>query len=415
MIPAELLKNDKNTTTYFVPKPQFATAKANMRASASQHSLNKSKRVIDLEVAKNPYIDKSSLAKRQNERPSRELKFNRQGKFVEAAENMRAEKEIEELKRKIEESARKAGLDMEVVADICDHKEAPLAEWWDEQYLPSGSYEDVEKREISFEFVKMLIQRPALIRKPGDSDEVSIPLFLTPEERKKIRRQRRLEEQKEKREKIMLGLIPEPEQKCISHLKFIVKMSTFMKVLANQAIQDPTKMEELVKQQAKKRLEEHLKANEERKLTDEEKAAKVRRKLKADLDAGHECVVFLLPKNDDFSKKIIFKIQVNAKQLWLSGCLIIHPPHSFVIVQGGKKSIKKYKKLMLQRLDLEQEEEDESHVNIVWEGQLPNREFSYFETKEFASELDIEDYLAKASPNAKIYWKLVKEYQKSLQ
>jgi len=48
----------------------------------------------------------------------------------------------------------------------------------------------------------------------ADSDKpVEIPIMLTKEERKKIRRQNRAEAQKEQTEKIRLGLIAPPEPK----------------------------------------------------------------------------------------------------------------------------------------------------------------------------------------------------------
>merc|ERR1712226_1196531 len=69
----------------------------------------------------------------------------------------------------------------------------------------------------------------------------AMPIFLTKKERKKIRTQRRREQEKEKQEKIRLGLEPPPPPK--------VKISNLMRVLASEAVQDPTKVEAHVRAQ----------------------------------------------------------------------------------------------------------------------------------------------------------------------
>lgn len=74
---------------------------------------------------------------------------------------------------------------------------------------------------------------------------ILLPVFLTKQERKKLRRQNRREAWKEKQEKIRIGLEPPPEPK--------VKMSNMMRVLGQQAIQDPTKIEAHVREQMAKR------------------------------------------------------------------------------------------------------------------------------------------------------------------
>lgn len=65
-----------------------------------------------------------------------------------------------------------------------------------------------------------------------------------------------------------------------------------MRVLGNEAIQDPTKMEAYVRNEIRKRQDAHMKANEERKLTDEERREKRQRKLDEDAAKGIEVLVF---------------------------------------------------------------------------------------------------------------------------
>ena len=50
-----------------------------------------------------------------------------------------------------------------------------------------------------------------------------------------------------------------------------VKMSNLMRVLGNEAVLDPTKVEATVREQMAKRLANHEKMNAERKLTPEQK------------------------------------------------------------------------------------------------------------------------------------------------
>lgn len=95
--------------------------------------------------------------------------------------------------------------------------------------------------------------------------------MLTKKERKKLRRQRRLEAAKEKQERIRLGLLP-PEQPK-------VKISNLMRVLGTEAVLDPTKIEAEVRKQMEARLAAHKLHNESKKLTEEEKKEKYMRKF----------------------------------------------------------------------------------------------------------------------------------------
>lgn len=59
-----------------------------------------------------------------------------------------------------------------------------------------------------------LVEHPIQMKPPSDPlKPVFMPLFLTKQERKKLRRQNRREAWKEEQEKIRLGLIPPPEPK----------------------------------------------------------------------------------------------------------------------------------------------------------------------------------------------------------
>ena len=91
-----------------------------------------------------------------------------------------------------------------------------------------------------------------------------------------MRRQNRAAIHKEKQEMIQMGLLP-PEQPK-------VKMSNLMRVLGDQAILDPTKMEQVVKAQVDDRAKSAIAHDESKKLTREEKSQKKVEKMLKDVD-----------------------------------------------------------------------------------------------------------------------------------
>ena len=111
-------------------------------------------------------------------------------------------------------------------------------EWWDNLILASGNSYDYEGGEgggIREEAITNLIEHPIQMKPMESTMPVHVPVFLTKKEMKKLRRQNRREAWKEKQDKIRLGLVAPDEAK--------VKMSNLMRVLGNEAIQDPTKVE----------------------------------------------------------------------------------------------------------------------------------------------------------------------------
>lgn len=94
-----------------------------------------------------------------------------------------------------------------------------------------------------------------------------MPIHLTKHEQRKLRRQNRAEVLKEKQEKIKLGLLPAPEPKGFSFRRLsnvfsfenllvflLVKISNLMRVLCSDAVQDPTKIEQYVRNQMAERV-----------------------------------------------------------------------------------------------------------------------------------------------------------------
>lgn len=155
-----------------------------------------------------------------------------------------------------------------------------------------------------------------------------------------MRRQNRREAWKEKQEKIRLGLDPPPEPK--------VKMSNMMRVLGTQAVQDPTKIEAHVREQMAKRQKVHEEANAARKLTGEQKKQKKVKKIKEDTTLGVNVAVYRVLNLTNQSKK--FKVETNAKQLLMTGVIVLYRNINVVLVEGGPKQQKKFKRLMLHRI-----------------------------------------------------------------
>lgn len=65
-----------------------------------------------------------------------------------------------------------------------------------------------------------------------------------------------------------------------------------MRVLGNDAIQDPTKVEQHVRAQMAKRKREHELANAARKLTSEQRKDKKAKKLKEDVSSGVHVAIY---------------------------------------------------------------------------------------------------------------------------
>ena len=75
--------------------------------------------IIPIESKANPYASGAAAAQESGfegapkERVGRSLRFNPKGKYVQIANQMRQDAQLEQLKQRIAESARKAGLDSE--------------------------------------------------------------------------------------------------------------------------------------------------------------------------------------------------------------------------------------------------------------------------------------------------------------
>ena len=370
--------------------PLLRAQTASIPTSQSKDPNLKKKKWFD-PAAYNPYIYDTNSVSRHRPKP---LKFIEHGKYVKQGEKLREKLKIEEEERKRHQELESRGLvpDISLNEELYQPSYPPLMEWWDRPYLRENNYSKVndESRWILDNDdmpVTSYIQHPVLIQPIWvDSNESStMPMFLTKKERKRMRKNDRQIRYKEMQDRIKLGLEPPPEPK--------VKLSNLMNVLTNEAIRDPTAVENRVKQQVEERLQKHLADNEARRLTKEEKHAKIYAKQEHDLAKGIFTTVYKVKSLDNPLHQ--FKIDVNAKQDNLFGICLKNPEFNIIIVEGGEKSINHYKKLLMHRInwkdrgasnDAGRETElisgrtstthdSEGECSIIWEGQLPQLNF----------------------------------------
>ena len=207
-------------------------------------------------------------------------------------------------------------------------------------------------------------------------------LILTNKERRRIRKRAREERRKDEQIKIQMGLIPPPEPK--------VKLSNLARVLGEQSVADPSKIEMYVKEQMEQRLNKHKMSNLARKLTPGERRERKTEKLKEDTSvAVHTalyCVVGTMLKQ---SPQTRFKVNMNSKQYNLTGvCLMgVEDKASLIILEGGEKGLKKLNRLLLHRIKWEREGASSSSATnkpctLLWEGVIPKRLYSDFRLEE---------------------------------
>ncbi|KAL7731867.1 hypothetical protein ACLKA6_017444 [Drosophila palustris] len=356
------------------------------------------------------YFD-DRIALKPTVRNKRTLRFHEPGKFQQLAERMRMKSQLERLQNEISQIARKTGISSATKLALIAPKQdmpddVPAMEWWDSVIL-SQDLQTVDeasgKISIRQTAISNLIEHPTQMKPPNEPlKPVYLPVFLTKKERKKLRRQNRREAWKEEQEKIRLGLAAPPEPK--------LRISNLMRVLGTDAVQDPTKIEAHVREQMAKRQKAHEDANNARKLTSEQKSEKKQRKLKEDTSCGvHVSVYRIRDLQDNQSKK--FKVETNAKQLQMTGSVALFRDCCVVVVEGGPKQQKKYRRLMLHRIkweeDLVKGNDGQDVANscvLVWEGTSQRRHFGEIKFKIFPMEKMAREFFQKHQ--VEHYWDL---------
>lgn len=355
----------------------------------------------------NPYFDRSlafASFRASHGRPKK-ISFVEQGKYSKEAEELRAHEEIEALRREVSESLSHVGIDSEIVVDLLTSESMPTVEWWDAPFV-----KDSYNNEPSMEMIDNLIQRPALLPPPIDIDSLVSPrpLFLTKKEQKKLRRQRRLAEQKEKQEQIKLGLLPPDAPKT--------RIANVARLLGTHATQEPSKVEAELRAQAKERLERHLIMNKERSIASKVERAEKNRWQREDtvVDKILDMTVAVFKVRCLTPPQWRFKVTKNAQQYHLCGVALYYKDVNLIVAEGSAADIRRYKHLLLERIKWMEPPGDsnlpsplDNECKLIWEGSVGKRTFSGFVGKEMSTELDVREFLAKFG--LEHYWRIVKQ------
>ena len=397
--PAPLILNAEGKTVDVTGKEvqlihRMPTLKANIRAQKKEQFVKLNQEKSSEDSSENLFFD-SRVEMKVPQRTKRTFQFHEKGTFESLANKLRAKAQLEKLQKEIAQAAKKTGISsaarLALLSSIVPKKETkedeiPDIEWWDSFVLNDNSYEasvnNTKPHDEKYEGITILIEHPMQMKPPFEPTKpVLLPVFLTKKERKKLRRQNRREAWKEKQEKIRLGLEPPPEPK--------LRMSNMMRVLGQQAVQDPTKIEAHVREQMAKRQKMHEEANAARKSTVEQKKQKKIKKVKEDTGLGVHVAVYRILNLSNPAKK--FKVEMNSKQLLMTGVVVLYRNINVVVVEGGPKQQKKFKRLMLNRIRWSEElaskngtdtsEKMENKCFLVWEGMVRNRSFGELKFK----------------------------------
>ncbi|KAL6489094.1 hypothetical protein MHYP_G00028350 [Metynnis hypsauchen] len=395
---------------------RMPTLKANIRAVKREQFRQQLKEKPSDDLESTSFFD-PRMSVPPPQRPRKGFKFHERGRFEKIAQRIRTKTQLERLQMEIAQAAKKTGIQASTkLALIAPKKElgegeVPSIEWWDSYILPSNLEISAETVFDGLELhgVTNLVEHPAQMAPPVDPDQpVTLGVYLTKKEQKKLRRQTRREAQKEVQEKVRLGLMPPPEPK--------VRISNLMRVLGTEAVQDPTKVEAHVRAQMAKRQKAHEEANAARKLTAEQRKEKKVKKLREDLNQGVHITVYRIRNLYNPAKK--FKVEANARELYLTGTVVLHKDVNIVVVEGGPKSQKKFKRLMLNRIkwdepsskredpDGSDEEGLKKHnkCTLVWEGTAKERSFGDMKFKQCPTENMAREHFKKHGTEH--YWDL---------
>merc|ERR1712232_857618 len=339
-------------------------------------------------------------------------------------EDAKKKKELEKKKKdeEKEEKEREAEIGLrKIEPEIIRREVIPDVEWWDMPFLK----EDIngQKRaytEVSVEKITPYVEHPIPIKMTTEKEVADAAMMhLTPKERKKLRRLKRQERTQEIRDKIKMGILQPPPPK--------VKMSNLMRVLGDEAIADPSTVERKVRNQVEQRRKEHEQRNEARKLPAEERKQKKKQKWMAETEPTTQVLVFKI--KDLANKRHLFKIDMNAQQFHLTGCCIACPGvANIVIVEGGPRASKRYKKLMTRRIkwtedqtkDDDSDEDDDNDENVtapklqdhcvlIWEGVVKQRTFKNWKVTHARSEAEARKTLA--DRGGEHYWEMLARYR----
>lgn len=368
------------------------------------------------------FIDEGSIV-RKEQRMVKKMQEKALGidKEKEAKKGKKEEaKKPEPQKTQQEEEPKDLGV-KKIEPKILRREPIPDVEWWDIPFLAGG--DDGEKKkytEVNVEKITPYVEHPIPIKITTEKEVPEAPMMhLTPKERKKLRRLKRQERTQEIRDKIKMGILQPPPPK--------VKMSNLMRVLGDEALADPSAVERKVRQQVEQRRKEHEQRNEARKLPAEERKAKKKQKWMAEQEPTTQVLAFKI--KDLTNKRHLFKIDMNAQQFHLTGCCITCPGvANIVIIEGGPRAVKRYRKLMMRRIkwsedqtkdddDGDDSDDDDNvtapklhdHCVLVWDGVVKQRNFKNWKVTHARTEQEARKLLA--DRGAEHYWEMLARYR----
>ncbi len=296
---------------------------------------------------------------------------------------------------KTEGFQRYEGLDSTERMSVIRQDPIPEVEWWDKVIVSTPedneewSYDNhLDGRKITQYIYNPVPLKPVIEPPPPPP----MPLFLTAAEKKKIRRMRKLEKEKLRQDQIRYALVAAPEAR--------VTLNNFARVMGDNLVSNPTSAEAKVREQMESRRLAHEEHNKSRALTPAQKAEKHKKKLHEDTSREVHTCVFRTGDLTDGQRR--FKIDVNANQHGMTGCVVICGDMNVVVVEGGPKGCQKMQRLLLNRIqwseelkgeeDAEEQEEDANKNKfgkcvLAWKGVLAKRKFKNFSFENCRSEV----------------------------
>jgi hypothetical protein len=179
-----------------------------------------------------------------------------------------------------------------------------------------------------------------------EADAVTeLKTYKTRQEIKKEKRETKLQKMKDIQEKIKYGILPAPEPK--------LKLSNFMSVLKEEALQDPTKVEMTVRKAIEARQKKHQRHNLKRKKQKMSNTDKRRIKANRDLEKKSLLSVYKIHELQNFENQ--YKVNSNARKFFIQGfCLVpavfLKELKPIIVTFAGEKHSQKYHKLLTKRI-----------------------------------------------------------------
>jgi len=109
-------------------------------------------------------------------------------------------------------------------------------------------------------------------------------------------------------------------------------------------------------------------------------------------------------------------VDKNAQDKMLSGTVVLHPDMTLVIVEGGVKAVRKYVKLMVNRIkwdepsnDLSGEPRKPNKCDFIWQGNVLKTNFKHFVFEACPTEALARKYLL--DHNVGHFWDMAKNYK----